>query len=429
MAFERAGHTVGRGVIVYDLGGGTFDAAFLAREAEGDRLHLALEPAGDARCGGDDIDLRLYEHFNRAAEREKGQSISAPGELDLRLLERCRLIKENLSKAPSKTLSFLIPGQGPFTVTLDRGAYEELIADIVDKTIRVTKQLAERAEAEGYQVDTLLLIGGSSQIPLITQRLTDSLGIEPQKWALRDVAVALGAAYHGETVWPTLVHPVKIVHWADPKALTAEGTSLTGRPRPASPPWRLSARVLGLASRLLAEASIDFVRADLEKICESLEAPVDAGEPVIAALIDAERAGEALAALETVGLRSSSGHFIREQVEQFRDGAVDTTVIELARWYSRVHSGRLTGPSPAQRTELELVLTGLSHPERLGLGEQASLEDQRYAIVQRVHAWRSFENSPQASPDGQRLARSAESFYERLHTRLESEPVGEAARA
>ena len=76
LAFQHAGGAIGKGVLVYDFGGGTFDAAFVVREEGEKQFHLALEPDGDRHCGGDDIDQALYDYFDRQARDRLGRSIS-----------------------------------------------------------------------------------------------------------------------------------------------------------------------------------------------------------------------------------------------------------------------------------------------------------------------------------------------------------------
>jgi WD40 repeat protein/actin-like ATPase involved in cell morphogenesis len=202
LAFEHAGGQVGNGVLVYDFGGGTFDAAFVVREPGEDRFELALEPEGDPRCGGDDIDQALYDYFDREARRELGRPISLEeGKMDLNFLRTCRRRKESLSKSRHATFSTRLEGGVAFRAAIDRDEFEELIQEPVDRTVRITAHMAERAREEGHPVDTVLLVGGSSQLPLVQRRISEALELEPQRWGHRDVAVALGAAHYANTLW------------------------------------------------------------------------------------------------------------------------------------------------------------------------------------------------------------------------------------
>jgi actin-like ATPase involved in cell morphogenesis len=202
LAFQNAGGTIGKGVLVYDFGGGTFDAAFVVREEGEDRYYLALEPDGDRNCGGDDIDQALYDFFDREAREQLGRPISGGDDLiDPAFLNTCRRRKETLSKSRQATFSVLLSGGQTFRSSIDRETFEGLVEPIIERTIRITEQVAKRASDAGYPVDTVLLVGGSSQVPMVERRITEALAMKPQTWGHRDLAVALGAAYHAVGVW------------------------------------------------------------------------------------------------------------------------------------------------------------------------------------------------------------------------------------
>jgi len=205
MAFVSEGYQVGDGVLVYDLGGGTFDLAFVVREADGS-FRVAIEPDGDARCGGDDFDQALYDYFDRLAREKLGRSLCpAEGIVDLFYLLDCRKRKESLSFNESAAFkNYLASGpSGPvyFDARIERATFEGLIIEDVEKTVRKTAEMVRRAPLEGYKVDTVVLIGGSSKIPLIKKRLEQVLPVAPQNWMHHHLAVALGAAYHAQRLW------------------------------------------------------------------------------------------------------------------------------------------------------------------------------------------------------------------------------------
>jgi len=198
LAYSRAGLGVGRHVLVYDLGGGTFDLALLREEAGG--FELAMEPKGLRRCGGDDFDEALYDYFDEQAERQWGEPLNRQGR-DLQFLRDCRKRKESLS-AHDKVLFSCLVGEGRvFKQTLTRELFEGLIGGRIDTTVRLTGELVCAAEAQGFPVETVVLIGGSSRIPLVLRKLKEILPVEPRKWQHQDVAVALGAAYFGQGFW------------------------------------------------------------------------------------------------------------------------------------------------------------------------------------------------------------------------------------
>ena len=89
-----------------------------------------------------------------------------------------------------------------FEHEVDRETFEDLILPYIETTTELTEALIKEAEAGGHEVDTVVLVGGSSRVPLVWRMLEDTLPVEPLKFAKRDVAVALGAAYYTNVLWP-----------------------------------------------------------------------------------------------------------------------------------------------------------------------------------------------------------------------------------
>jgi uncharacterized RDD family membrane protein YckC/tetratricopeptide (TPR) repeat protein len=204
-AYTENGIKVGRHVLVYDLGGGTFDLAWLAREEGEDEFRLAMEPRGK-RIGGEDFDRAIYDYFEAQVSRESKQPICSDG-LDLDLLFRCRRLKESLS-ASEQSAPVAWHGHGKrLTLRLDRACFEGLVEHHVELTVRLTRSIQEDAETAGYPLESVILIGGASRTPCIIRRLHETLRVEPRKWEKQDVAVALGAAYHAQRVWGTRPSP------------------------------------------------------------------------------------------------------------------------------------------------------------------------------------------------------------------------------
>jgi len=198
LAYSRQGLGIGRHILVYDLGGGTFDLALL-REVDGS-YKLAMEPKGLPSCGGDDFDIALYEWCEEEALRQWGAPIDERG-LDLRFLRDCRKRKENLSVHDQVQFSSLIGAGRVFKHTLTRDLLESVIGPRIEATVRLTGELVRTAKVQGYEVDTVVLIGGSTRIPLVQRRLRETLPVEPHRWQHQDVAVALGAAYFAQKSW------------------------------------------------------------------------------------------------------------------------------------------------------------------------------------------------------------------------------------
>jgi molecular chaperone DnaK (HSP70) len=201
LAYTRAGLKVEGHVLVYDLGGGTFDLAVLARDDDGFRL--AFPPKGLRNCGGDDFDRAVYDHCDELARNTLNRTISGEEKTDLQFLRLCRQRKENLTSRERCEFSSFLPGGIRFKYTLDRSTFEKLIARHVQETVRLTRAVVEEALDQGHRVGTVVLIGGSSRVPLIRQLLLKdaNLPAEPERWQQQDMAVALGAAYQGQLLW------------------------------------------------------------------------------------------------------------------------------------------------------------------------------------------------------------------------------------
>ena len=187
-------------MLVYDLGGGTFDLAVLVRDDGKRSFRPAIEPRGD-RIGGEDFDRSIYTHLDDLARKKYGGPICA-GDFDTELLRRCRLFKENLSVTENpQPFSWSEQGKKPLKLRVRRETFEELIREKVDRTVQLARLLQEDASGAGHTVDSIILIGGSSRIPLVQRKLHEVLKVEPRRWQKQDVAVALGAAYHANEIW------------------------------------------------------------------------------------------------------------------------------------------------------------------------------------------------------------------------------------
>ena len=201
LAYAQMGLQIGRYGLVYDLRGGTFDLTVLNYGDDG-AFWLALEPQGIKRCGGDDFDEALYNYCDKIAQQKLKRPISLMGKRELHFLQQCRQRKGNLSTAERRVFkSYLEPGAFLFQCEIDRPRFESLIRATIEETVRRTKVLLEQASTEGRTVDTLVLIGGSSRMPLVQRLLEKSLPLRPLQWQNRDVAVALDFAYYAQNKW------------------------------------------------------------------------------------------------------------------------------------------------------------------------------------------------------------------------------------
>lgn len=197
MGYLKNDDTV-RGVIVYDFGGGTFDVAYVTKQDE--RFVVPFPGRGDSKCGGDDIDRALYSLVARKASAAIGPEYV--NTMDMSLIFNCRRWKESLSI--SDNIPIWIASKKDISrktnFTLTRSEFESAIAPIIDKTINLTVEIFNEVEKNRLPLDCILLIGGSSNIPMIKRRLEEAIpGVGIRTTGNSDIAVALGASFHAKT--------------------------------------------------------------------------------------------------------------------------------------------------------------------------------------------------------------------------------------
>lgn len=190
MGFEQSYDYRGKSILIYDFGGGTFDLAFVKFDATGD--HITLPPMGEKNCGGENIDRILYDEWRKIAECNVDGMLNAPF-----LKHVCMKNKEFLCnyfrRMPQWTLKEKIAGRMR-SMSITRDQWNALISPVIDKTISLTAQMLNRIKSEGFTVDDVILIGGSSKIPLVSERLSEILPVAPRPVQDLDIAVAKGAA-------------------------------------------------------------------------------------------------------------------------------------------------------------------------------------------------------------------------------------------
>ena len=183
-------------VMVYDLGGGTFDVSLIQI---GDGIVQVLATCGDNYLGGDDFDARIVDWLVENFRAEHGVDLTGDRVAMQRLREEAEKAKKELSAATQTeiNLPFLTVGpQGPvhLQTTLTRAKFEELSADLVERTALPVRNALSDAHLTASDLDQVLLVGGSTRIPAVQAKVRRMVGLEPSRALNPDECVALGAA-------------------------------------------------------------------------------------------------------------------------------------------------------------------------------------------------------------------------------------------
>lgn len=187
---------VNQKIAVYDLGGGTFDISILDI---GDNIIEVLSTNGNTHLGGDDFDQRLINYVADEFKRETGIDLRKDPMALQRLKEACEKAKCELSSVQQTeiNLPFITADQsGPkhLRMTITRSKLEQLIIDLVESSLEPCKQALADAKLTPKDIDEVILVGGSTRIPLVQRIVRDFFGREPNKSVNPDEAVAIGAA-------------------------------------------------------------------------------------------------------------------------------------------------------------------------------------------------------------------------------------------
>jgi len=187
-------------VMVFDLGGGTFDVSLL--EISDDGVFEVLATAGNNRLGGDDFDQRIINWIADEFKAENGIDVRGDKMVLHRLKEAAKKAKIELSGTASTEINLpylTATASGPvhFMTTLTRAKFNELTADLVDATMGPTKQVLRDAGLSVGQIDKVLLVGGSTRIPAVQEAVKKFVGKDPFKGINPDECVAIGAAIQG----------------------------------------------------------------------------------------------------------------------------------------------------------------------------------------------------------------------------------------
>ena len=187
-------------ILVYDLGGGTFDVSILEL---GDGVFEVKSSAGNGHLGGDDFDNRIVEYLVSEFKKENGVDLSKDKMAMQRLKESAEKAKKELSGVVSAQISapFIAKGDDGeplhLDITLSRAKFEDLIRDLVEETIPPVRDALKEAKLSASQIDKVILVGGSTRIPMVYDLVKKELGKEPSCEVNPDEVVSLGAAIQG----------------------------------------------------------------------------------------------------------------------------------------------------------------------------------------------------------------------------------------
>ena len=186
-------------ILVYDLGGGTFDVSILEL---GDGLYEVKSTSGNNRLGGDDFDKRVMDYLVEEIKKQTKADVKDDKMAMQRIKDEAEKAKKALSSSTTTTISlpFIAQVDGMpvnFEIDLTRAKFESLNKDLFDSTLDAVRKALSDAKLKASDIDQVVLVGGSSRIPYIQELVKKELGKEPNKSVNPDEVVAMGAAIQG----------------------------------------------------------------------------------------------------------------------------------------------------------------------------------------------------------------------------------------
>jgi molecular chaperone DnaK (HSP70) len=201
MVYEATQHQ-GKRILVYDLGGGTFDASIVRIESG---VVEVISSHGNNHLGGDDFDHKIVEHVLDHLKIKQGVDISGQPKAMARVLRSAEAAKRQLSDHPFARIEeeYLAESAGKpihLSLELSREDYEEMIAPFIEETLGAVHIALESASLTSSQVDEILLVGGATRTPMVRRRLRESFGKEARGEVDPDLCVAMGASILGAAI-------------------------------------------------------------------------------------------------------------------------------------------------------------------------------------------------------------------------------------
>ena len=182
-------------ILVYDLGGGTFDVSILEL---GDGVFEVKSTSGNNKLGGDDFDQRIIDYIIDDIKKNEDVDLSDNKMALQRIKEEAEKAKKTLSSTTSVDISLpFITADLNYETTLTRAKFESLISDLVDSTLEPVRKALKDAKLKASDIDKVILVGGSTRIPMVQELVKKELGKEPSKEVNPDEVVAMGAAIQG----------------------------------------------------------------------------------------------------------------------------------------------------------------------------------------------------------------------------------------
>ncbi len=211
LVYEAAQHQ-GKRILVYDLGGGTFDVSVV--RIEGGVVEV-ISSHGNNQLGGDDFDDKIVAHVFEHLKLKHGVSMSGQPQAMARILRGAETAKKHLSDHPYARIEeeYLAVQDGKpvnLDLELSREEYEAMISPFIEETLAAVHVALGSAELTSSQVDEILLVGGATRTPLVRRRLIEAFGIQPRAEVDPDLCVAMGAAIQGAAMAGTEVSAVLV---------------------------------------------------------------------------------------------------------------------------------------------------------------------------------------------------------------------------
>ena len=205
--------------LIYDLGGGTFDVSILS--VDRDKIDV-LAHSGNSRMGGFDFDNKIVE-FCIGEAKKQGIDINSDVTARQSLQNAAEEAKKALSKKSKTSISLYVCGR-PLKIEITREQFEDLIRPLINRTLVSMEEALDLADLEYANINKIILVGGSTRIPLVREIITKATGITPTNDVHEDQAVAIGAAYHAVQLKKESVNVINTTSATAPSS-----------PQPASP--------------------------------------------------------------------------------------------------------------------------------------------------------------------------------------------------